>query len=80
MKVDAYPDILDADWFCLTLSDFQYIHGAYKQPVWASDIEGGGSKLRWAQNSTNFVDAVFHAYQIGAQRRNTSAAATALTA
>lgn len=80
MKVEAYPDILDSDWYSLTLSDFQYIHGAYKQPVWASDIEGAGGRTRWAQNATNFVDAVFHAYQLGVQRRNTSGAATALTA
>jgi hypothetical protein len=80
MKVDAFPDILDSDWYALTLDDFQFIHGAYKQPTWASDIEGGGGRTRWAQNATNFVDAIFHAYQIGVSRRNTQAGATGLTA
>lgn len=80
IKVDAYPDILDSDWHNLTLDDFQFIHGAYKQPTWASDIEGGGGRMRWAQNATNFVDAVFHSYQLGVQRRNTHASATGLTA
>jgi hypothetical protein len=32
------------------------------------------------QNATNFVDAVFYPVQLATQRRNTHAAATALTA
>jgi hypothetical protein len=59
---------------------FTDVWTGYKQPVWASDIEGSGGRTRWAQNATNFVDAIFHAYQIGVQRRNTQAGATGLTA
>jgi NAD(P)-dependent dehydrogenase (short-subunit alcohol dehydrogenase family) len=80
MKVDAYNDVLDSDWWCLTLSDFQFIHGAIDKPTWASDLEGSGGRTRWVQNSTQFVDALFFPFQIGVQRRNTQAGATALTA
>ena len=78
--VKGYPDILDSDWYCLTLSDFVQIVGAINKPTWASDLEGDGGKLRWRQGQTGFVDGVVYPFQIGLQRRNTHAAATALTA
>jgi hypothetical protein len=80
MKVEAFPDILDSDWFALNLEDFVRVHGKFDKPTWASEIEGSGGSTRWAQNATNFVDAVFYAYNIGVQRRNSLAGATALTA
>jgi len=80
MQVSAFPDILDADWYSLTLDDFQYVHGAYKSLVWASDLEGSSQGMVWNLNSTNFADAVFLAYNVGVNRRNTQAGATALTA
>ena len=78
--VNGYPDILDSDWYCLTLSDFVKIVGSINKPTWASDLEGDGGKLRWKQGFTDFVDGVVYPFQIGIQRRNTHAAATALTA
>lgn len=81
MKVDAFPDVLDSDWYAFTLSDLCRITGASDGPKWASEIEGGGNgQLRWNQNTTKFRDAVVYPIQVGMQRRNTSAAATGLTA
>lgn len=80
LAVKGYPDILDSDWYCLTLSDFVQIVGAINKPTWASDLEGDGGKLRWRQGQTGFVDGVVYPFQVGLQRRNTHAAATALTA
>ena len=80
MTVDAFPDILDSDWFCLTLADFCRITGGTDGPKWASEIEGAGGQTRWAQGTTSFKDAVVYPVQIGVQRRNTHAGATALTA
>lgn len=80
MKAEAYPDVLDSDWWCLTLGDFQFIHGTHKEPVWASDLQGATRGGIWGTNTTSFRDAVFYAYQVGVERRNTQAGATALTA
>jgi hypothetical protein len=80
MVVDAFPDVLDSDWYCLTLSDFARITGGTDGPKWASEIEGAGGQTRWAQGTTSFKDAVVYPIQIGLNRRNTHAAATALTA
>jgi hypothetical protein len=80
MTVDAFPDVLDSDWYCLTLSDFCRISGAADGPVWASSLEGnGGGQTRWAQDTTQFKDALCYPLQIGLNRRNTQAAATGLT-
>jgi hypothetical protein len=79
-RISAFPDILDSDLFVLTLSDFVRVHGSIDQPTWMTDIYGGNDKFAWAQGATNGTDAVVYPYQIGLQRRNTSAAATALTA
>lgn len=81
MKVDSFPDVLDSDWYALTLSDFCRITGSDQGPTWASALEGGGNgQLRWNQNTTKFRDAVVYPIQVGLQRRNTQAAATGLTA
>jgi hypothetical protein len=80
MTVDAFPDVLDSDWYCLTLSDFCRISGSADGPVWASSLEGnGGGQTRWAQDTTQFKDALCYPLQIGLNRRNTHAAATGLT-
>jgi hypothetical protein len=81
-KISAYPDILDSDLYVLTLSDFVRVHGSIDSPTWLSDVfaGGGGQKFQWAQGATNGVDAVVYPYQVGLQRRNTSAGATGLTA
>jgi hypothetical protein len=48
--------------------------------VWASSLEGnGGGQTRWAQDTTQFKDALCYPLQIGLNRRNTQAAATGLT-
>lgn len=78
LVVKGYPDILDSDWYCLTLSDLIRIVGAVTKPTWASDLEGSGGILRWKQGNTSFVDGVVYPFQVGLQRRNTQAAATAL--
>ena len=80
MKIEAFPSILDSDWYCLTLSDFCLITGEITKPTWASDLQGATQGSIWAQGATNFVDAVFYPMQVGLRRRNTHAAATGLTA
>jgi len=80
MKIEAFPSILDSDWYCLTLSDFVLITGAITKPTWASELEGAGGQTRWVQGATSFVDAVFYPFNVGLRRRNTHAAATGLTA
>lgn len=78
MKVDAFADFLDSDWYQLTLSDLVRIKSALDKPTWASDLEGAGGSTRWKQGTTRFVDGVVYPMQVGCQRRNTHAAATAL--
>jgi hypothetical protein len=78
MTVDAFADILDSDWFQLTLPDLVRIKSALDKPTWASDIEGAGGSTRWKQGTTRFVDGVVYPMQLGVQRRNTQAGATAL--
>jgi hypothetical protein len=39
-KIDAYPAILDTDWFCLNLSDFRRITGDITKPTWFSNLAG----------------------------------------
>jgi len=78
MSVSAFADILDTDWFMLTLSDLVKITAAGARPQWASDIEGSGGALRWKQGTTAFTDALVYPIQIGPQRRNTQACALAL--
>ena len=80
MKVDAYPDILDSDWWALTLSDFVRVTGAIQKPTWMSSLEGAGGLLRLKQGYTSFVDQIVYPLQVGVRRRNTHAGATGLSA
>ena len=75
MAVDAFADVLDTDWFMLTLDDIFRVIGNVSQPQWASDIEGSGGATRWRQGYTSFVDALVYPVNVGVQRRNTHAAA-----
>lgn len=79
MAVDAFPDVLDSDWFHLTLADLIRVTGSFDGPRWMSSISGEDGP-QWAQGTTRFKDAVVIPAQTGMRRRNTSAAATALTA
>lgn len=81
MQVTQFPDILDSDWACLTLSDLVRVGGDSDGPRWASELEGnGGGQTRWAQGTTSFKDAVVFPIQVGLRRRNTHAMASGLTA
>jgi len=78
MTVDAFADVLDTDWYQLTLPDLVRVTGGISKPTWASDIEGGGQSISWKQGSTQFVDGLVYPLQVGVQRRNTQAGALAL--
>lgn len=78
MKVDAFPDVLDSDWFCFNLADLVRVQGAWDGPKWASDVVN--SDMTWAQGTTSFKDGVVYMMQVGCRRRNSFAAATGLTA
>lgn len=78
MSPQAYADILDTDVFILTIDDFVKITGNYDGPKWASDVAGGN--MAWKQGSTSYVDGLNFPLNVGQQRRNTSAGATALVA
>ena len=78
--INVVPDIVDKEWYYLTLDDFVRIRGLIDTPTWVTDLEGAGGDLRWSQGNTNFQSAVVWPWQLGVQRRNTHAAATALTA
>lgn len=80
VNVNVYPDITDSEWYHITKEDFVRIVGNYKKPTWTSEIEGNGEGLRWSQGNTNFVEGLVFPLNVGVQRRNTHAAATALTA
>ena len=43
MTVDAFADVLDTDWYQLTLKDLCRVTGTWNSPRWASDIEGGNA-------------------------------------
>jgi hypothetical protein len=81
LKINAVPDILDQDWYHVSMDDVFVITGEQiTKPTWMSDIEGAGGRLRWNQGTTAFSDAIVYPFQIGIQRRNTHAAAVGLTA
>ena len=66
----------------LNRPDLIKVVGNITKPTWASDIAGhsdGKSGMPWRQGFTSFVDAVVYPVNIGARRRNTMFAATALT-
>lgn len=81
LEIHGIPDILDTDWYMLSLSDFVKVTGqGIQKPTWVSDIEGSGGRLRWGQGTTAFQDAVVFPWQLGMRRRNGCAAAIGLTA
>lgn len=79
LEVNAFNDIVDREWYNLTIEDFIRITGSITKPTWASDIEGAGGQFRWKQGSTSFSDAVVYPFQVGVQRRNSHTAAVGLT-
>ncbi len=78
--IHVLPDIYDKDWFHVNLPDYIRVVGSIKEPTWVSDLEGAGGDFRWVQGTTGFGNAVCYPFQVGVQRRNTSAAAINLTA
>lgn len=78
--VNVWPDVPDKFWWHVNLADFLRITGNIKKPTWVSELEGAGGDLRWSQGTTAFNNAVTFPFQVGVQRRNTHAGATALTA
>lgn len=78
VKVQAFPAFLDTDWFCLTLKDLVKVTGGITGPKWMSDLQGATRGQLWSPGTTQFVDALIYPIQVGATRRNTHAAATAL--
>jgi hypothetical protein len=80
LTVNAMPQVLDRDWFYVTVKDLCLITGSIKKPTWATDLAGTGGGLQYVPGTTGFKNSVVFPFQIGAQRRNSHAAATALTA
>jgi len=81
MEVHAMPDVLDQDWYCLTLSDFVIAQGdGIPEPTWMSDLQGINKGLQWVPDTTGFKDAIVWPWQLGLTRRNSHAAAIGLTA
>lgn len=80
MEINGLPDIVDREWYTLTIEDFVRIHGDIDKPTWASDIAGQSTPLTWSQGTTSFVDGVVYPFQLGVQRRNSHAALSSLTA
>jgi hypothetical protein len=76
--INVYPDIVDKEWYFLTKDDFVRITGNITKPTWTSELEGGGQGLRWSQGTTSFNEGLVFPMNVGAQRRNRSAAATNL--
>lgn len=79
-KVDAYPEVLDTDWFCLTMKDIIRITGDITKPTWYSNLAGMTQGHIPTLGSTALGDQLVFAYQIGCRRRKSHAAATGLTA
>jgi hypothetical protein len=79
-KVDAYPEVLDTDWFCLTMKDLIRITGDITKPTWYSNLAGITQGQIPTLGSTALGDQLVFAYQIGCRRRKSHAAATGLTA
>jgi hypothetical protein len=79
MEIEAFADVLDTDMFFLTLADLCKVTGGWDaKPMWASDLQGATNGQLWSPGTTQFVDALCYPMQLGANRRNTHAAATAL--
>lgn len=79
MEVHAQPDVPDREWYALTIEDLFVV--AKDKPRWASDIQGGANKgLVWNTGTTKFSDACYYPFNLAAQRRNSHAAWTSITA
>lgn len=79
-KVDAYPEVLDTDWFAVTMKDLIRITGDITKPTWYSNLAGITQGQIPTLGSTALGDQLVFAYQIGCRRRKSHAAATGLTA
>ena len=81
MEIHAQPDVLDADWYCLSIDDFVLVTGKrFTKPTWMSDVQGANTGSIWSAGTTQFVDAIVWPMQVGLKRRNSHAAAIGLTA
>jgi hypothetical protein len=82
MEIQAMPDILDQDWYCLTIEDLvRVVPKGITKPTWATDLAGetGPNGLQWSAGTTAFKNAVVYPFQVGMRRRNSHAAAIGLT-
>ena len=79
-QVDAYAEVLDTDWFCLTMKDIIRITGDITKPTWYSNLAGMTQGAIPTLGSTALGDQLVFAYQIGCRRRKSHSAATGLTA
>ena len=78
-SLDTFADVLDTDVFMVSLDHlFKVTTPGIPEPKWVSDIEGSNSAGLWKQGYTSFGDAVVWPLNIGIERRNVHAAATAL--
>lgn len=80
MVIEAQPDCPDRELYMLSLEDFFIVTGASGKPQWMSDRQGANTGLIWNAGSTNFVDALNYNLNVAIRRRNSHAAAVALTA
>jgi hypothetical protein len=81
LDINPDPDIPDRELYMLDLDAFLLVtDGKFGKPTWVSDIEGSGGRLRWAQGTTQFKDAITYPVNLAIKRRNSSAAAIGLTA
>lgn len=79
MSIDASADVLNTDLFIITPGDLCKVVGDIDKPTWVSDIQGANNGVLWQSDTTKFADACVYPIQLGVQRRNSHAAATALT-
>lgn len=80
VNIEAYPDASDREWYFVNEDDLLVAVGEYDSPMWVSDVEGAGGRLRWVQGTTRFDDALVYALGLGIRRRNSGAGAIGLTA
>lgn len=80
MDINAFPQVPEQVLYFLTIDDLELVFGKYDKPTWASDIEGSNKGSVWKVGFTSFADAIVYPLGLAARRRNSHAAATALTA
>lgn len=78
--INVFPDMYDSDWLMLNMDDLVLVQGSIKKPTWATELQGSGGDILWSPGTTGFLNGAVWPFQVGAQRRNRMAAATALTA